>query len=284
MIKGMLRQVLSLGRVSGAQLRLAKELLLRQDLAPDEVRRHLPDLLASGNWEVRNAALKLVARIRDEERFGLLAEKLLDAREAGIIRRNAAELLLAWGRCTPEVEAALCRALSDLYWEVRAEAARALSGLAPPGGAPERAVLGRLLNGAARSAAGELPGRAIRERNFEVRAGLAEALGALGLSQMAFAALERLAADPQWLVRYQAAIALAHFGSRLPEHRERALAVVRQVDHACSGALPTFVFPRRLRRLIDDMTQRPGTLTADVLRNRYIHLKRGWHRIDEMIW
>jgi len=279
LLKGLLRQILSLGAASKVRLQLAMS-LLHSSSSADEIRRHLPELLDSGNWQVRNAAIKLVAKIRDEDRFDLLIEKLLDRNEAGIVRRNAAELLHKWGRYTPEVERALCHALSDGYWEVRAEVARSLASLAKPGGAIERKLIKRLRDpyGDGRDDSR----RSARERNFEVRAGLAEALGALGTTEEAFAAIKTLAADAQWLVRYQAAIALAHFASRLPDFFNRARVALQDVDHLSSGALPIFVFSQRIGRLLDDMDG--GALDPAVLKKRYIHLKHGWHRIDEVRW
>ncbi len=279
LLKGFLRQILSLGAASKGRLQLAMS-LLQSSNSPADIRRHLPELLSSGNWQVRNAAIKLVAKIRDEDRFDLLIEKLLDRNEAGIVRRNAAELLHKWGRYTPEVERALCQALSDGYWEVRAEAARSLASLAEPGRAIERKLVKRLHDPDGNGRGDAL--RTVRERNFEVRAGLAEALGALGTTEDAFAAIKTLAADAQWLVRYQAAIALAHFASRLPDFFDRAREALQDVDHLSSGALPIFVFSQRIGRLLDDMGR--GTLDPAVLKHRYIHLKHGWHRIDEVRW
>ena len=298
LLKGLLRQIVSLGATSKGRLQLAMS-LLQSSSSADDIRRHLPELLSSGNWQVRNAAIKLVAKIRDEDRFDLLIEKLLDRNEAGIVRRNAAELLHKWGRYTPEVEHALCQALSDGYWEVRAEAARSLASLAEPGRAIEQklvkrlhglwhvqAWLGRESHGQRltvdRATRGGGALRTVRERNFEVRAGLAEALGALGTTEEAFAAVKMLATDAQWLVRYQAAIALAHFASRLPDFFDKARAALQEVDHLSSGTLPIFVFSQRIGRLLDDMGG--GALDPAVLKKRYIHLKHGWHRLDEMRW
>lgn len=285
-LKGLVRQILSLGPASRARYRLAEGLLRRADVPSDEVRRRLPELLACDNWEVRNLALKLIAKIRDEDRFHVLPEKLLDGDEAGIVRRNAAELLADWGKHTPQVEAALCAALDDGYWEVRSQAARALAVLALPGGLPEDRLLQRLYgsngNGNGNGSAGHR--RPLRERHFEVRACLAEALGALGESERAFTALQDLADDGEWLVRFQAAVALAEFAARRPEYHDRALECVRLVDHLSCGALPLFVFPRRMGKLIDELRRGPGVLDPAVLRRRYIRLKQGWHRADEAQW
>jgi HEAT repeat protein len=283
--RGLIRQILSLGPASKAKLRAAEQLLAEPDLSPDEVRRRLPELLACGNWEVRNVAVKLIARLRDPALFHVLLEKLLDADEAGIVRRNAAELLAKWGERTEQVEAALCAALDDPYWEVRSEAALALAALAQPGGIAEHKLVQRLYgaqhNGFAPADA-DPPPRQARERSFEVRACLAEALGAIGQTDKAFAALQALAADPQWLVRFQAAVALAEFSARLPEYHDRALQTIIRVDHLCSGALPMFVFPRRIGRLINDLREGQGRTDPTRLRRQYIHLKQGWHRADEL--
>ena len=282
--RGFARQLLGLGPASRARLREGQRLLKQPDVSSEDVRRRLPDLLASNNWEVRNVAIKLIAKIRDESRFGLLLEKLSDPDEAGIVRRNAAELLGRWGRNSPEVEGALCAALDDRYWEVRGEAARALAALAPPGGRIERELVKRIFgNGGPGDAVGSNGSVQVVEKNFEVRANVAQALGSVGGSPAAFAALEALAADAEWIVRFQAAVALAELASRLPEYHEQALRTMIHVDHLCSGALPMFVFPSRMGRLIEEMHGGAGSLKAGVLRDRYIRLKQGWHRADEKL-
>lgn len=282
--KGFARQILSLGPRSKTKLLMAVRLLKQRDISVDEVSRVLPELLASGNWEVRNVAIKLAARARDEHGIDLLLDKLLDADEAGIVRRNAAELLAKWGERTPRIELALCRALADNYWEVRCEAARALATLAEPGGTVEQALLTRIFRNGGRADGSNGVSPRTLERNFEVRASLAQALGSLGTSEEAFEALQALANDNDWLVRFQAVVALAEMSSRLPEFHERALRTIISVDHLCSGALPTFVFPLKMGRLIEEMHQGPDAVKVGVLRERYIQFKRGWHRADEKAW
>ena len=61
--------------------------------ATNGVAGRIRGFLGSDSWEVRNCALKIIARTRCEELYGKLVAKLLEADEAGIIRRNCAELL-----------------------------------------------------------------------------------------------------------------------------------------------------------------------------------------------
>jgi hypothetical protein len=103
--------------------------------ADAELLDRLRRLLESDLWEVRNCAVKIIARARCEPLYHVLTTKLVDRNEAVIIRRNCAERLTEAEHTAPEVIDALRRACSDPYWEVRAEALRSLARLAD--GSPE---------------------------------------------------------------------------------------------------------------------------------------------------
>ena len=62
------------------------------DATPEFVER-VKSFLRSDSWEVRNSAVKIIARAQCEELYTELVERLLDTRESGILRRNCAELL-----------------------------------------------------------------------------------------------------------------------------------------------------------------------------------------------
>ena len=218
--------------------------------------------LDSDSWEVRNCALKIIARTRCEELYGELVAKLLEASEAGIIRRNCAELLPDVGLRAPDVIDALRRALRDRYWEVRAESARALAQLSDESPELERELLSLLA----------------RENNMEVRAALAQALGGLGVTRGAFDALAGLARREPWLVRHQASVALAEMGARRPDLAEDAAEAIRSLDLLAEGTATTSVFRQNVLELAELTAKGRPFPSPESMRRRYFHLKRGWLR------
>lgn len=250
-----------------------KALLTAEHPATEGLGPRLDRWLESPGWEVRNAAVKLIAHVRDEERYPSIVEKLLDRSEAGIVRRNAAEALARIGLGDLTARAALIEAIHDRYWEVRAEAIRALAALFAPGGELERALLGRLYmhmrNGR----------RRFREGNFEVRMAIAEGLGGLGASRVAFDALVELAADVSWLVRSQAAVGLAHFATRLPEYHAEARDHVLAVDRRSDGAVSFFVHRDILSQALQCLRKPPDKTEMAELRSLYLNPKAGWNHV-----
>jgi HEAT repeat protein len=222
---------------------------------------------------LRNAAVKLIARLRDSEHCARLLAILCDRAEAGIVRRNAAEALARLGLGTPPARAALLRALTDTYWEVRVEAASALAELFDPAEDIELALLG-LLYGQRGPAAAR-----IREANFEVRMAAAHALGHLGLSRRTFDALLALAADDSWLVRSQAAVALAHFAASHPDLFAEARERIGAIDRLSEGCVSYFVHREVLDSVLRAVHEGPEGLSAERLRPLYLNPKAGWNRV-----
>jgi len=249
------------------------ERLLRAATPPTGLGAKLDAWLASPAWELRNAAVKLIARARDHDRYARLLAKLGDRSEAGIVRRNAAEAVARLGLRTAPARAALVRALADPYWEVRSEAAMALAGLFPPAEDLELALL-QALRG---SRAGAAP--RIREANFEVRMACALALGHLGLSRTAFDALRALADDDSWLVRSQAAVAIAHFVGRHPDLFGEARTRLEEVDRLSEGCVPYFIHREVLDFVLRAVEEGPQALTAERLGPCYLSPKAGWNRV-----
>ncbi len=242
------------------ELAEAERMLRSVTEATDGVADDIRAFLGSDSWEVRNCAVKVIARTRCEALYGVLAEKLAEPCEAGIVRRNCAELLPVVGLRTPQVVRALRRALRDAYWEVRAEAARALS---------------ELCEGSA-ELEGELLSLLAVEKNLEVRVAVVQALGGLGVSRDAFGALAGLAAGGRWLVRHQASVALAEMGARRPDLAEDAADVIRNLDLLAEGTATTSVFRRHILELVDLTAGGRPFPSAASLRRRYLHLKQGW--------
>ena len=164
-------------------------------------RSRAASLLVNDDWEARNRGVKLLGLLGATEKVPLilallsdrtpapLLHRLLggDLAQVGFVRRNAFVALARLGVVDAGVEAALLAGLSDPYWEVRAEAARASARLA--GRLERRAeVVAALVAGLA-------------DRNLEAAAAAAEALGALGGEADALPALLALADHRFWKVR-----------------------------------------------------------------------------------
>ena len=139
-------------------------------------------LLARRNWEARNLGVKLIGLLEGREKLPLIVALLRDRRPApwykrlvggdfeqvGFIRRNALTTIARLGAVTPDVEEVLAAALTDPYYEARAEACRTIT------------ALDRHLSeeGRARLIAGLVV--LLGDRWLEVAAAAAEALGHVG--------------------------------------------------------------------------------------------------------
>lgn len=245
-----------------AELAAAARLYNSAAEATDGVADQIRRFLASDSWEVRNYAVKTIAKTRCEELYDTLIERLLDRGEAGILRRNCAELLPSIPLRNPRAVEALFRVLDDPYWEVRAEAARALARLADESADAEARLLGRLA----------------REHNFEARAAIAEALGALGTGRGAFDALAQMAAEGPWLLRHQAAVALLELAARHPAFAQDAAAVIRGLDLLAEGTATSSVFRQTMLELAELTAEGRPFPSPGLLRRRYLYLKHGWLR------
>ena len=160
-------------------------------------------LLANPSWEARNLGVKLIGLLQARERLPLVLALLADRTPApwyermlggdfaqvGFIRRNAMVTVARIGVVTPQVERALEAALGDPYYEVRAEACRAVTRLDPDLSA----------DGRRRLVAGII--RLLGDRWVEVIAAAAEALGHVGGADDARPALVALWDQKYWMVR-----------------------------------------------------------------------------------
>lgn len=160
-------------------------------------------LLASRSWESRNLGVKLIGLLQATDKLPLVLALLADRRPApwykrlvggdfeqvGFIRRNAMTTIARLGVVTPGVEAALEAAMSDPYYEVRAEGARAIAAL---DASLSEAARGRLI-GCLTSLLGD--------RWLEVAAVAAETLGHIGDEARALPVLVGLQEHRYWVVR-----------------------------------------------------------------------------------
>jgi len=255
-----------------SQLAQAKRLLASAPESANGIGEKIDAWLESPSWEVRNAAVKLVAHTGDEARYGRLLEKLADRREAGIVRRNAAEAIAQSGLRTEASRSALLQALTDPYWEVRTEAIHALAALCPASPDIELRLLD-LLYGPPK------PRRPrIREENFEVRMAIAQALGHLGVSALAFDALVDLSQDDSWPVRSQAAVAVAHFALRQPSFLARARDLLLAIDRQSEGSVSYFVHRDIVSQAMRAVRDAPGGAEPN-FGALYLNPKAGWNHI-----
>ncbi len=174
--------------------------------APDDLAYYVSraaSLLASDDWERRNLGVKLIGLLQARGKLPLILELLRDRRPApwykrviggdfeqvGFIRRNAITAIARLGQSSSDVESVLETALTDPYYEVRAEAARAIAALDRAIGEEGRARLIAAL--IAR----------LRDAWLEVAAAAAEALGHIGRRDDALQALIDLQHHRYWMVR-----------------------------------------------------------------------------------
>lgn len=242
----------------GAEQARAEKLLATATEPTDEVIAAIRQFLQSDSWEVRNAAVKTIGRIHCEPLYGVLVEKLCDRNEAGILRRNCAEMV--YNLRLASAADALRAALHDGYWEVRAEAARALSAIVEP--SPELET--------------ELRVMLIKNGNFEARAAAAQALGKLGMTRETFDALAKVSNNDIWLLRYQTTTALVEMAARLPDFAAEASKIIHELDMLADGVRTISVYRQHildLMRLTDPANKFPS---PETLRSRYLHMKTGW--------
>jgi len=273
MLKGLARKLVR--RLAGDQpeFREADAFLKAADLPAEAVRRRLRSYLACSSWQVRNVAIKLIERLQDPALYPVLVQTVHAGTDAGIVVRNAISIIRRLGLKTPEVELALQRALAARYWEVRCEAIRSLAELFDY--SPTRSELIIRTLQPRTTARGDCH---FLEANFEVRAAAAMALGGFGRPETALPVLEGLAADPHWMVRYQAAVAVTELSRRYPEIIPRAGKMLDAIDPLSDGCRSDFPFPQTIAALRKAVNNGLAHIEPAVLRGMYIDMQHGWNR------
>ena len=256
-----------------ADFREATALLRGEPLQSDAVRRRLPAFLASGSWDVRNVAVKLVERLQDDRFYPVLLAKVRDGSDCGIVVRNAISAVRRLGLNGEDVEGALRAALAAPYWETRCEAVRALTELFPP--TPERS---QTLTNVLRPRPNGDGSVHFFENNFEVRAAVAMALGSFGTPESALPVLRELAADSHWLVRNQAAVATAELCRRCPEALAQGAGLLDSIDVLSEGCRSDFPFPQTVASLRKAVHNDLAHLDPAAIRKHYIDMATGWNR------
>ncbi|MBN2857296.1 MAG: glycosyltransferase [Candidatus Delongbacteria bacterium] len=91
----------------------------------DYLRYRASHYLISGNWNVRNTAVKLAGLTRDSSKIPFL-KRFLSEEKKGFIRRNVLTAFRHIGVYNETVEKSLFTALNDPYWEVNVEALKCI--------------------------------------------------------------------------------------------------------------------------------------------------------------
>ena len=160
------------------------------------------------SWQDRNLGVKLLGFTRYEEKIPTLLQMLSDRtpvgvvrrifggdfEQVGFIRRNIVIALVAMGRFDPEVEKHLLDAMEDPYFEVRAQACRAI------------AHFGAVLAGKD-ECVDRLQDR-LEDCCFEVVIEAAKALGKIGTDWEAARALLSMNESHYWQVRNSALLGI----------------------------------------------------------------------------
>lgn len=214
--------------------------------------RRVTTFLNSKDWRTRNVGVKLVGELGLKSfRYDLCA--ILANREAaprshrvlggdfaqpGFLRRNAIVALERLGDSDPQAERALLDALADPYYEVRAEAARALG------------VLAGKLSGAGREEAAVRLQSRLGERNFEVLMEVVTALGSVSEDARVVDHLRALHYHRNWQVRDRVVLAYGALHARgvVPD-RTRVLALLDDVLTTSDGFTPRFILREHLADL-----------------------------------
>lgn len=171
-------------------------------------------LLVHPAWSARNLGVKLIGLTRYQEKAPTLIHMLLDRTPAsrlerffggdyhqvGFIRRNAVSALMVMNHMEASVEEALRAAMDDPYYEVRAQACRAV------------AHFGRHLAGKERWL--KILLEKLEDRCFEVKVEAARALGEIGTDGRALEALLNLGEAFHWQVRNAALLGVRRLMER----------------------------------------------------------------------
>lgn len=171
-------------------------------------------LLIHPNWQERNVGVKLLGLLGARDALPLLLALFNDRRpvsllkrifggdfvQTGFVRRNIITAIGRLGKFNPEVREALLLAFMDPYYEVQSEAAHVAG------------QFGRLLVGD-----GELLSKLkhlLTDRNIEVAAAAAEALGLLSNKEDALPALLEMRSNKMWKIRAAALKGILHLVRR----------------------------------------------------------------------
>ncbi len=225
----------------------------------EEVLSQVENFINSPFWEVRNEAIKLTGLCGLKNYKDLLVGILLKEEEKPFLKRNSITALVRLKEKSPKIIDALLASLADPYWEIRSHAAEALGVL---GDADERIekAFSTALFGSSGNPSAENASFKPKEKNFEVRLKIAEALGRIGCTPNAFQLLTFLIKDSNWQVRKASLEGLFQMHRRGIIPPEKIISLLNTVDLSCEGIQPLFPLKESYGKVIEELRQSASSI------------------------
>lgn len=217
----------------------------------DELEAKILEYQTSKYWEVVNVAVKLCGIARAQSFIPWLAQVATDLKQVGFVRRNAIAALGEIGEFTEPVKQTLLAGLTDHYWEVRSHSAWVLGLFPGPDKELVRALCAVLVGRDSAHSGNSLTNSLkLKEKNFEVRMHIAEALGNIG-DRDALPALHLLLQDLNWQVRQAVMHSYITFYKRGLVTADEIKLELLDFDLAADGFRPWFEVPSTYNDLIE---------------------------------
>jgi HEAT repeats len=237
---------------------------LRSGTVPDGLEEWVSKTLEDPVWSSRNIAVKAIRLAQLEQFAPNLCKMVSDPGEIGFIRRNASRALGQMGRTYSETLITLDNALRDSYWEVRATAARSIARISPPDKDREHTIVSLLFKTI--PAQGDVlpiwrPGRVYREKNFEVREAMTQALGAVSVTSTAIWALRLLLQDDNWKIRNAGLQTIAVLYDARPLLRNELEQSLKDTDLSSTDFNPLFPIRKTWNGVKDKLDKYTGNNT-----------------------
>ena len=195
------------------------------------------------SWEVRNNWIKIIGELKSGDFNRYLIDLLLDRSQIGFIRRNAAISLSRTLSTCSDILPELIKALNDPYWEVRSHTALLYGHIGSPNEKMENIFITKIF----KKPISQInqypiwfPSRIYREKNFEVRAAYATALGSAITKASSLSAFEIMLKDDYWQVREASLINLASAANRLGIRNNELRLKFSDIDLTCPDFFPVF--------------------------------------------
>lgn len=224
----------------------------RRGIWPGDTQQWIHDNLSHPNWQIRNIAVKLIGQGLLPGFSTVLSQLITDARQVGFVRRNSAIALTAFDAVDTDAVMAFVTGLEDPYWEVRTECANGLA----VHGRPDAGLTEKLIRKIYRKPLEKIPyypifrpQRIYHEKNFEVRAAMFRALGAVMAAKPYIHALEIPLEEDIWKVREAALEAFVRASRRLGFSIEHIRETLSRLDLTCTEFIPTYPIRQTLSTL-----------------------------------
>ncbi|RMF92904.1 MAG: hypothetical protein D6734_11210 [Candidatus Schekmanbacteria bacterium] len=205
----------------------------------EAVSKRAVEYLKNSNWQVRNIAVKMLGVAGEKKHLSLLVEKLLDDNEVGFVKRNSAIAIRQIGVAQDDVKKALINAVGDKYWETRAESIKTLAKLYKNDEEAFYVISKSLIpfdSDKDNSNSFLSYNKKIKEKNFEVRAAIAQSMEYFLDLEASLGVLGILLDDESWVVRAAALNSLKKM-DKIPEILKKK---VEKLDLTCESFKPIF--------------------------------------------